>query len=133
LQHAIDLDQKQGISRRFTEFFHSVDTTLGQKALGPDQTISGKVRSSVSGGIVQARSLDEQKGFSKTVGDYYARALNTVFGSKVRDFYTTSSKRVQDIHEEAARLAGWQKSNVVESDGVQPAPSVEGEPSSKAT
>lgn len=64
--------EKQGISRRFTEFFHSVDTTLGQKALGPDQTISGKVRSSVSGGIVQARSLDEQKGFSKTVGDVSA-------------------------------------------------------------
>lgn len=67
------------------------------------------------------------------VVQYYARALNTAFGSKVRDFYTTSSKHVQDIHEEAARLAGWQKSNAVESDGVQPAPSVGGEPSSKAT
>lgn len=61
--------EKQGISQRFTEFFHSVDSSLGQRALGPDQTISGKVHSSVSGGIVHARTFDEQKGLSKTVGD----------------------------------------------------------------
>jgi len=133
LQRAIELDKKQGISKRFVDFFHSMDSTLGQKALGPDQTISRKVQSSVSGGISQARSFDEQKGVTKKVGDYYGRALSTPFGSKVQAFYTNTAKQIQDIHEEAARLAGWHKSNVVESDVVEPAPPAGGEPSSKAT
>jgi hypothetical protein len=63
------LIEKQGISKRFLEYFHSVDSTLGQKALGPDQTISGKVHSSVSGGINQAKAFNEQKGVTKKVGD----------------------------------------------------------------
>jgi len=52
-------------------------------------------------------------------------ALNTSFGLKVQAFYTTTTKQIHDIHEEAKRLAGWNKSNVVE-------PPAEGEPSSKA-
>lgn len=64
--------EKQGISKRFVDYFHSIDSTLGQKALGPDQTISGKVQSSVSGGISQARSFNEQKGVTKKVGDVSA-------------------------------------------------------------
>jgi len=53
-------------------YFHSIDSTLGQKALGPDQTISGKVQSSVNDGINQARSFNEQKGVTKKVGDVRA-------------------------------------------------------------
>jgi hypothetical protein len=60
---------KRGISKRFLGYFQSLDSTLGQKALGPDQTISGKVQSSLSGGITQARAFDEQKGVTKKVGD----------------------------------------------------------------
>jgi len=133
LQRAIELDKKQGISKRFVDFIHSVDSTLGQKALGPDQTISGKVQSGMSGGISQAKSFDEQKGVTKKVGDYYTRALSTSIGSKVQAFYTNTAKHIQDIHEEAKRIAGWQKSSAVESDVVEPEPPTEGEPSSKAT
>ncbi|KAF9782512.1 hypothetical protein BJ322DRAFT_1076396 [Thelephora terrestris] len=114
LQRAIELDKKQGISKRFLSYFHSVDSTLGQKALGPDQTISGKVQASVSGGITQARTFDEQKGVTKKIGDYYTRALGTSVGQKVQDFYTTTTKHVRDIHEEASRIAGWHKTNAVE-------------------
>jgi len=113
LQRAIDLDKKQEISKRFLEYFHSVDSTLGQKALGPDQTISGKVQSSVSGGINQAKAFNEQKGVTKKVGDYYARVLHTSVGIKVQDFYTSTTKQIRDIHEEAWRLAGWHKRDVV--------------------
>ena len=63
---------KQGISERFISYFRSIDSTLGQKALGPDQTISGKVQSSVSGGINQAKTFNEQKGVTKKVGDVSA-------------------------------------------------------------
>jgi len=48
------------------------------------------------------------------VAQYYVRAFSTPFGSKVQAFYTTTTKHIHDIHEEAKRLAGWDKSNVVE-------------------
>jgi len=64
--------EKQGISKSFLNYIHSIDLTLGQKALGPDQTISGKVQSSVSGGISQAKSFNEQKGVTKKVGEVSA-------------------------------------------------------------
>jgi len=114
LQRAIELDEKKGISKRFLDYIQSIDSALGQRALGPDQTISGKVQSSVSGGISHAKAFDERKEVTKTVGDYYLRALNTPVGLKVHSFYTTTSKHVHDIHEEAKRLAGWHETNVVE-------------------
>ena len=36
---------------------------------------------------------------------YYSRALSSPFGLKVKAFYTTTSKQVLDIHEEARRIA----------------------------
>ena len=36
---------------------------------------------------------------------YYAKALSSPFGQKVKAFYTTTSKQVLDIHEEARRIA----------------------------
>ena len=35
---------------------------------------------------------------------YYAKALSSPFGQKVKAFYTTTSKQVLDIHEEARRI-----------------------------
>ncbi|TFY66897.1 hypothetical protein EVG20_g4192 [Dentipellis fragilis] len=105
LHRAIQLDNEKGISKRFLNYFQSLDTTLGAKALGPDQTISGKVTQTLQGAAQQAKSVDEQRGFSKTASDFYSRALASTFGQKVRSFYTTTSKQIQDIHEEARRIA----------------------------
>lgn len=63
------LSAKQGISKRFLDYFHSIDTSLGARALGPDQTISGKVQSTVHAAAEQAKSVDEQRGFSKVAHD----------------------------------------------------------------
>ncbi|KAJ7695712.1 hypothetical protein B0H17DRAFT_1055304 [Mycena rosella] len=109
LTRAIEIDSKQGISKRFLSYLQSVDTAVGTRALGPDQTISGKVASTVTAATQQARSVDEQKGISKTAGDYYTKALSSPFGAKVRTFYTTTSKQVFDIHEEATRIAAEHK------------------------
>jgi hypothetical protein len=60
---------------------------------------------------------------------YYARALGSPFGQRVRAFYTSTSKQVQDIHEEARRISTVHKSGT-----VAPAPgsvSVEEKGSSK--
>ena len=105
----------------------SYDT--GAKALGPEKTISGKLQETLTSATQQARAVDEQRGISKTATDvrfsyctplptqnwrlttsrstplqYYSRALSSPFGLKVKAFYTTTSKQVLDIHEEARRI-----------------------------
>ncbi|KZT12143.1 uncharacterized protein LAESUDRAFT_720113 [Laetiporus sulphureus 93-53] len=109
LQRAIELDNKHGISSRFLNYIQSLDKQLGEKALGPDKTISGRVQETLASATQQARAIDEQKGYSKQASDYYARAIASPFGQKVMQFYTTTSKQVYDIREEAKRIAEAQK------------------------
>lgn len=108
LQRAIEIDNKQGISKRFLDYMRSLDSTVGQKALGPDQTMSGKVQSTLMGARTRAKTIDEQKGYSKIAHEYYSKAISSPFGKSVFDFYTTTSKQVHDIHEEARRMANQQ-------------------------
>jgi hypothetical protein len=39
---------------------------------------------------------------------YYQKAVTTPYGQRVRTFYTTTSKQMLDIHEEAKRIAAAQ-------------------------
>ncbi|KAG1822615.1 uncharacterized protein BJ212DRAFT_1477041 [Suillus subaureus] len=105
LQRAIEIDNKQGISKRFLDYMRGLDTTVGQKALGSDQTVSGKVQSTLKGAHTRAKTIDEQKGYSKVAHEYYSKAISSPFGKSVLDFYTNTSKQVRDIHEEARRMA----------------------------
>ncbi|KAK0201609.1 hypothetical protein DFS33DRAFT_1348732 [Desarmillaria ectypa] len=120
LQRAIEIDNKQGISKRFLEYFHSLDSKLGERTLGPDKTISGKVHETVTAAAQQAKTVDAEKGISKTAETYYEKALASPFGIKVKEFYTTTSKQVHHIHEEALRIASQHK--------VSPAPVSSPEP-----
>jgi hypothetical protein len=43
------------------------------------------------------------------LSQYLSQALASPFGQKVKSFYTTTSKQVVDIHEEARRIATEQK------------------------
>lgn len=105
LQRAIELDSQHGISKRFLSYIQSLDTTLGEKTLGPQKTISGKVQETLAQATEQAKTIDQQKGISTKATDYYSRALSSPWGQKVKAFYTTTSKQVLDIHEEARRIA----------------------------
>jgi len=109
LQQAIDMDKKHGISQRFLQYFQSVDKTIGERALGPQQTVSAKVQATVEQATQQARAVDQQKGYSKIATDYYSKAISSQWGQKVLDFYTKTSKQVIDIHEEARRIAYQEK------------------------
>ncbi|TDL23196.1 hypothetical protein BD410DRAFT_787512 [Rickenella mellea] len=104
LQRAIEIDNKQGISKRFLSYMKGLDSSIGSRAVGPDQTISGKVHSTLT-------DIDQKKGISKTATDYYSKAVASSFGQKVLAFYTTTSKQILDIHEEARRMANVQKNN----------------------
>jgi len=97
LQRAIEIDQKQGISTRFLSYFNQLDKGVGSRAIGPDKTLSGHVTDTL-------KSVDEQRGISKSATDYYSKAIGTPLGQTVQAFYTTTSKQVLDIHAEAMRI-----------------------------
>ena len=67
---------------------------------------------------------------------YYTKALGTPVGQKVRLFYTSTSKQVLDIHEEARRIAAEQKSSATPAAAPAPAaapiPSAASKESAKA-
>jgi len=111
LQRAIEIDNKQGISKRFLSYITTLDSSIGARALGPDQTISGKVQSTFGSASQQARSVDEQRGITKTANDFYVKAFSSPLGQKVRQFYTSTSKQIVDIHEEARRIATEHKAS----------------------
>jgi len=114
LQRAIEIDNERGISKRFLSYIQGLDKTVGEKALGPDQTLSSKLQATVGQATQQARAVDEQRGYSKIANDYYQKAIASPLGQKVRSFYTSTSKQVQDIHEEARRIADQEKEGSTE-------------------
>lgn len=52
---------------------------------------------------------------------YYSMALSSPFGQKVRAFYTTTTKQVLDIHDEAKRIASSSAPNPAPATGETPA------------
>ncbi|KAH7103357.1 hypothetical protein BKA62DRAFT_696660 [Auriculariales sp. MPI-PUGE-AT-0066] len=124
LHRAIEFDKSQGISSRFLSYLHSFDSTIGSRIGGEGTTLSSavnakvqpivsdvqsKVQPVVNDGVTRARTLDEQRGISKTANSYYSSALASPLGQRVLEFYTNTTKQVVDIHEEALRIAASQK------------------------
>jgi len=122
LHKAIAIDQKQGISSRFISYIRGLDTSIGHKIGGPDTTVSSKAKETLASGQAQVQALneqhgitrraqtfDEQHGITRQATDYYSKAIASPFGQKVVAFYTTATKQVQDVHEEAMRIAQAEK------------------------
>lgn len=57
----------------------------------------------------QVKALDAKHGISSRFNDYYSKAINTEAGQHILRFYTTTSKQVQDVHQEAKRIAEQKK------------------------
>ena len=77
--------EKQGISQRFLKYIQSLDTTIGQKALGPEQTVSGRVQSALGAATEQARAVDQQRGITRTAADV-CRPNRIVYNAFNSDF-----------------------------------------------
>ncbi|EKD16043.1 RNA recognition domain-containing protein [Drepanopeziza brunnea f. sp. 'multigermtubi' MB_m1] len=108
IQKAIDLDNKHGVSNRFL----STLTNLDAKYHATDK----------------AKSVDQSYGVSQKAGSllsglssYFEKAVGTPTGQKLVNFYSQSSKQVQDIHAEARRLADLKKTEA----GVSKVPGTE--------
>lgn len=92
IQRAIALDNKHGVSNRFTNALASFDAKYKatDKARGLDQSY----------GVT-----DKAYAGWRGINSYFEKALGTPTGQKLVNFYTQSDKQVRDIHAEARRLA----------------------------
>ncbi|KAL8746370.1 MAG: hypothetical protein Q9190_001612 [Brigantiaea leucoxantha] len=92
IQRAIALDNKHGVSNRFTSALTNFDSRFKatDRAKGLD----------ASYGISEKAS----KGWSG-LSSYFEKAMGTPTGQKLASFYTQRDKEVRDIHTEARRLA----------------------------
>ncbi|KAL8650352.1 MAG: hypothetical protein Q9210_003876 [Variospora velana] len=92
IQRAIALDNKHGVSNRFTTALQTFDSKVKatDRAKGID----------ASYGITEKAS----RGWAG-LSSYFEKAVNTPTGQKLAAFYTQSDKQVRDIHAEARRLA----------------------------
>ena len=68
IQLIIYADTK-GISKRFLTYIKQFDQSVGARALGENKTLTGKAQELLSGATTQARSVDEQKGYTKIAHD----------------------------------------------------------------
>ena len=96
LQRAIALDNKHGVSNRFTNALQNFDS----KYKASDR----------------AKGIDQSYGISEKAGkgwagihSYFEKAMGTPTGQKLAAFYTQTDKQVRDIHAEATRLAEMKK------------------------
>lgn len=92
IQNAIALDNKHGVSNRFTSALQNFDAKYKptERAKGLDQSY----------GIT-----DKANQGWKGINSYFEKALNTPTGQRLATFYTQTDKQVRDIHNEARRLA----------------------------
>ena len=92
IQNAIGLDQKHGISDKFTTALTNFDSkykvTDKSKAVDQKYQVTGKAWNAWGG-----------------LNHYFEQALETPSGQKVRQFYQQGQKQVIDVHNEAKRLA----------------------------
>ena len=92
IERAIALDNKHGVSNRFTSALANFDSKYKatDRAKGID----------TSYGITE-KATSGWRGLSS----YFEKAMGTPTGQKLASFYTQSDKQVRDIHNEARRLA----------------------------
>ena len=92
IQRAISLDNKHGVSNRFTNALTQFDAKYKatDRAKGLDQSY----------GIT-----DKATAGWRGINSYFEKAMGTPTGQKLASFYTQSDKQVRDIHAEARRLA----------------------------
>lgn len=92
IEKAIALDQKHGVSSRFTSALANFDKKYNatERAKGIDDSYK-----------ISTKAVTGWRGLSS----YFEKALEHPSGQKLRDFYVKTDKQVRDIHAEARRLA----------------------------
>lgn len=74
--------EKQGISSRFLNFFNSIDHTVGGRVIGENQTVSGKVGEQASFVVNKTKEVDQNRGVSARLMEYYSKIVGTPVGQR---------------------------------------------------
>lgn len=74
--------EKQGISNKFIDFFHSLDKGVGAKVVGEDKTVSGKLNEQAAAVVAKTREVDQSRGVTAKFSEYYNRVFSTGVGQK---------------------------------------------------
>lgn len=107
IHRGLDLDQKYGVSTRFTNYFNAIHANL--KSVDEKYKVTDKA-------TTHAKSIDEkykvqdqlkqqQESWTNIGKSYYQKALSSPLGERVYQFYTTAQKQVLDVHNEAKRIS----------------------------
>ncbi|KAJ5501279.1 hypothetical protein LT330_001155 [Penicillium expansum] len=109
IEKAIALDQKHGVSSRFTSALTNFDKKYNatERARGIDDSYK-----------ISTKAATGWRGLSS----YFEKALEHPSGQKLRDFYVQTDKQVRDIHAEARRLADLKQGKTGEAEAAAPAP-----------
>jgi len=96
LEQAIEMDHRHNMTNRFLATLHSFDSKYhaSDRARAADHSYSISQR---AGSLLSGLS------------SFFEKATHTPTGRRIVDFYTKSSRQVQDIHAEARRLADLKK------------------------
>lgn len=105
IMKAIALDQKHGVSNRFTSALANFDKKYNatERARGIDDSYK-----------ISTKAATGWRGLSS----YFEKALEHPSGQKLRDFYVQTDKQVRDIHTEARRLADLKQAKTGEAEGA---------------
>lgn len=76
------LVDKQGISSRFLSFFNNLDSTIGNKVVGENKTVSGKIQEHAAAAVAKTREVDQSRGISSRFHEYYSKVIGTPVGQK---------------------------------------------------
>lgn len=109
VQRAIEMDRKQGISTKFLEYVQNLDHKVGEKVVGPEQTVSGKLNEHLQTAVHKAQEVDQNRGISQKATGFASKAINHPIGQHLLSLYTSSQTNVQHIHNEAKRIAAEKK------------------------
>lgn len=117
IMKAIALDQKHGVSNRFTSALTNFDKKYNatERARGIDDSYK-----------ISTKAATGWRGLSS----YFEKALESPSGQKLRDFYVQTDKQVRDIHAEARRLADL-KQGKTEAAAAAPGPAAVAEPATE--
>ncbi|KAK9382818.1 uncharacterized protein V2V93DRAFT_363583 [Kockiozyma suomiensis] len=96
LQRATELDEKHGISSRFSKFLSDMDSKYD---------LSNKAASTAHAADEKYSIREHIQRTQGVLHRYFEKAMDNQAGGQVRKFYADASKTAADIHNEAKRLA----------------------------
>lgn len=97
IQTGLDLDRKTGISVKIKGFLN--------EAQEKGKELDGKYHVSDKLNPLFATASRHFQGMSATMSNLFTEARNSTAGSRLYDFYNNTSKQVNEVREEARRLA----------------------------